>query len=59
MCCKYNEQKLGYDEYIPIDCSYSLGIKESKYYIFDVENQTESLLENVTNAHVLNIKDEE
>lgn len=56
---KYNEQKLGYDEYIPIDGSYSLGIKESKYYIFDVENQTESLLENVTNAYVLNIKDED
>lgn len=54
-----NELATNYDHYTSIDGLYGLGVKGSEYYLVDVKTKQETKLDNVTNAYVCFIKNED
>ncbi|MBS4761925.1 hypothetical protein KG089_04245 [Carnobacteriaceae bacterium zg-ZUI252] len=50
---KENAGNLSYDKYTPVDGTYSLGQIQSKYYVVDVKSGGGTPMDNVTEAYVV------
>lgn len=47
-----------YDDYVPVNGIYGLGTKDGQYYVVNKGMGKEALLENITNAYVLEYDDD-